>query len=60
MALGPGARRSGRPMRDVDYDPRAESAYECFTCGTLVIAETNPGECQDCGSDLRNRRTPIE
>ena len=47
-------------MRDVEYDPRDESAYECFSCGTIVIAETNPGSCDDCGSPMRNRLMPIE
>ena len=47
-------------MRDVSYDPAEESAYECFNCGTVVIAEQNPGTCDDCGSAMRNRQTPIE
>lgn len=47
-------------MRDVDYEPNEKSAYECFSCGTLIVAESNPGECNDCGSDLRNRKTPLE
>lgn len=47
-------------MRDVDYEPNEKSAYECFSCGTLIVAESNPGECKDCGSDLRNRKTPLE
>jgi rubrerythrin len=47
-------------MRDVEYDPKEESAYECFSCGTIVIAETNPGSCDDCGSEMRNRLMPIE
>jgi rubrerythrin len=47
-------------MRDVAYDPTEESPYECFTCGTVVVAGTNPGTCDDCGSPMRNRLTPIE
>jgi rubrerythrin len=47
-------------MRDVEYDPKEESAYECFSCGTIVIAETNPGSCDDCGNEMRNRLMPIE
>lgn len=47
-------------MRDIDIDPNAASAYECFECGTIVVAETNPGRCEDCGGELRNRQTPIE
>lgn len=47
-------------MRDVEYDPSEERAYECFECGTIVRAEDNPMECPNCGGDLRNRQTPIE
>ncbi|WP_248910305.1 rubrerythrin-like domain-containing protein [Halocatena marina] len=47
-------------MRDVDYDPTAETPYECFNCGTIVIKESNPGRCPDCSSPMRNRSTPIE
>ncbi|RQG90085.1 rubrerythrin-like domain-containing protein [Natrarchaeobius halalkaliphilus] len=46
-------------MKDVQLDPEAESAYECFSCGTVVHA-TAPGSCPKCGADMRNRRTPIE
>lgn len=47
-------------MRDVSYDPAADIVYECFDCGTVVLAETHPGNCDDCGSPMRNRQTPIE
>lgn len=47
-------------MRDISYDPSAKTAYECFDCGTIVVAESRPGACDDCGSALRNRLTPIE
>lgn len=47
-------------MRDVDLNSDAESTYECFSCGTIVTAETNPGVCDNCGSPIRNRMTPIE
>jgi rubrerythrin len=47
-------------MRDVDQRSEAETAYECFGCGTIVRAADNPGECPDCGDPMRNRRTPIE
>nr|WP_231990860.1 rubrerythrin-like domain-containing protein [Natronobacterium gregoryi] len=47
-------------MRDVEYDPGAESTYECFECGTIVTAATNPGECPNCGGDVRHRQTAIE
>jgi rRNA maturation endonuclease Nob1 len=47
-------------MRDVDHDSDVESVYECFGCGTVVTAEANPGRCEHCGSDMRNRLMPIE
>ncbi|WP_154660548.1 rubrerythrin-like domain-containing protein [Halopiger goleimassiliensis] len=46
-------------MRDVEPDPETESTYECFGCGTVVVA-TAPRRCPDCGADMRNRATPIE
>ncbi|MFC6962448.1 rubrerythrin-like domain-containing protein [Halocatena marina] len=47
-------------MRDVSYDPNSKSAYECFNCGTIVRAESNPGTCDNCGSAMRNRLIPLE
>jgi len=46
-------------MRDVTQDA-AETAYECFECGNIVLADANPGSCPDCAGVLRNRQTPIE
>jgi rubrerythrin len=47
-------------MRDVAQNTDAESPYECFECGSIVVAENNPGSCPDCAGSMRNRRTPIE
>ncbi|CDK39052.1 uncharacterized protein BN903_35 [Halorubrum sp. AJ67] len=47
-------------MRDVDQTLGEESAYECFECGNVVVAEDNPGSCPDCAGEMRNRRVPIE
>ena len=47
-------------MRDIDQDPEGETPYECFGCGNVIVAEDNPGNCPDCGTAMRNRRTPIE
>ncbi len=47
-------------MRDVEQDPDDESAYECFECGTIAIAEANPQRCAECGGRMRNRGMPIE
>nr|WP_247420939.1 rubrerythrin-like domain-containing protein [Halomarina salina] len=47
-------------MRDIEYDPREESAYECFECGTIVRVEDYPESCPDCGGSMRNRQTTFE
>ncbi|KPN32019.1 hypothetical protein SY89_02776 [Halolamina pelagica] len=47
-------------MRDVDQNPEEETPYECFQCGSVIVAENNPGKCPDCAGAMRNRRTPIE
>ncbi|MFC7228632.1 rubrerythrin-like domain-containing protein [Salinirubellus salinus] len=47
-------------MIDVTADPDGETPYECFQCGQIIVAETPPGRCPDCGGEIRNRRTPIE
>lgn len=44
--------------RDVSYDGDAE--YECLNCGETITQDTYPGTCPECGSSLRNRRTPLE
>ena len=47
-------------MRDIEYDPQEESPYECFDCGTILVAERHPLRCPDCNGTMRNRRTPLE
>ena len=46
-------------FQDVQYDPTEEGEYECFECGTVITAES-PGQCPNCGGEMRNRRTTIE
>jgi rubrerythrin len=47
-------------MRDIEQTPDEETTYECFECGGIVLAESNPETCPDCGGAMRNRQTPIE
>ncbi|WP_254546458.1 rubrerythrin-like domain-containing protein [Halomarina pelagica] len=47
-------------MRDVKIAPDEERPYECFECGSILIAESNPGQCPDCGGPMRNRQMPLE
>ena len=47
-------------MWDVEANRRDESDYECFACGVIVTDSTHPGECPECGGNVRNRSTPLE
>jgi rubrerythrin len=47
-------------VRDVGYDPDTASEYECLDCGELLVAESHPGSCPQCGSTPRNRSMPCE
>jgi len=47
-------------MSDVPVDAPAESPYECFSCGNIELAETQPVSCPDCAGEMRNRSTPLE
>ncbi|MFC4358409.1 rubrerythrin-like domain-containing protein [Halobium salinum] len=47
-------------MRDIEYDPTTETAYECLNCGTVISVSTSPGRCPDCDGSLRNREMPFE
>ena len=47
-------------MKDVDPEPETETAYECFECGNIVIADVTPDRCADCGGPMRNRQMPLE
>ncbi len=49
-----------RVMRDLDQDTAEERTYECFECGTVVSAASPPGECPECGGQMRNREMPLE
>lgn len=47
-------------MKDADIDPTAEHEYECFDCGNIRVATSDPGPCPECGGEMRNRQTPLE
>lgn len=47
--------------QDIEDDTsNIASKYECLECGTIVEAETHPGECSDCGGDFQNRAKSLE
>ncbi|ELZ00944.1 rubrerythrin-like domain-containing protein [Natrialba asiatica] len=47
--------------QDIEDDTsEMTSEYECLQCGRIVEAETNPGECEECGGDFQNRAKSIE
>lgn len=45
---------------DVEYDAAADYEYECLSCGTVVTADSHPGDCPDCDATYRNRNVPLE
>jgi rubrerythrin len=47
-------------MRDAEQDHDTATPYECFECGNVVLAESHPENCPNCGGAMRNRGTPIE
>ena len=47
-------------MKDAEIDPESESTYECFDCGELIVAETAPSQCPNCGGAIRNRQATAE
>ncbi|MBV0925996.1 rubrerythrin-like domain-containing protein [Halomicroarcula limicola] len=47
-------------MRDVNPKSDEETPYECFECGSIIVAENDPGQCPDCGGPMRNRLTALE
>ncbi|WP_106388673.1 rubrerythrin-like domain-containing protein [Halorubrum aethiopicum] len=47
-------------MIDIDPESDEETPYECFECGTIIIAENSPGQCPDCSGSMRNRRMSLE
>jgi rubrerythrin len=47
-------------MNDIDAKPDGKTPYECFDCGTIIVAETTPSQCPDCGGPMRNRQFPLE
>ncbi|QLG63657.1 rubrerythrin-like domain-containing protein [Halorarum salinum] len=47
-------------MFDVPTDEGVESAYECLQCGTIVTADSHPGQCPDCGAEMQNRAMSLE
>ncbi|WP_128476083.1 rubrerythrin-like domain-containing protein [Halorussus pelagicus] len=46
--------------RDPEYDADEDYEYECLHCGATVSASSHPGDCDDCGRSMRNRRMPYE
>lgn len=43
-----------------DVPQTDESEYECLECGATYEADSYPCECEECGTLLRNRHTPME
>jgi len=47
-------------MKDVELESDEKTPYECFECGSIIIAEDARGQCPDCGGPMRNRYMPFE
>ena len=46
--------------RDVEYDPDIDYEYECMGCSATLRAANHPGDCPECGTEMRNRQMPYE
>lgn len=47
-------------MRDKTYDTERERTYECYECGETLETSDPPGECPECGGEMRNYKIPLE
>jgi len=47
-------------MMEPEHASDEVDEYECFNCGEIVVAASNPGSCPECAAGMRNRRYPIE
>lgn len=48
-------------MYDIPTDTITPSEYECLYCGSIVTADTHPGDCLDCGDGgFQNRAMSLE
>ncbi|WP_436924125.1 rubrerythrin-like domain-containing protein [Halosimplex amylolyticum] len=45
---------------DLPADPATPSTYECLVCGTIVEAESHPGDCTECDGEFQNRAMSLE
>ncbi|PSQ05557.1 hypothetical protein BRC97_08870 [Halobacteriales archaeon QS_6_71_20] len=42
------------PANDIDPYSSSEGLFECVGCGSRQRAASRPGECPDCGGEVRN------
>ncbi|QKY17738.1 rubrerythrin-like domain-containing protein [Halorubrum sp. CBA1229] len=42
------------------YEYDSANTYECEVCGGRTRADRSPGDCPECGGDLRNISTSRE
>ena len=47
-------------MHDIADDPDRQSTYECLQCGTIVVADSHPGDCEGCGGVMQDRAKSLE
>jgi hypothetical protein len=47
-------------MIEPAYEIREAYEYECFDCGEMVMAVSNPGSCPEWGTSMRDRPYPVK
>lgn len=47
-------------MHDLADDPDEKKEYECLRCGELILAESHPGTCPECGAGVQGRKKSLE
>lgn len=47
-------------MHDLPEEPDVKNRYECLQCGELLLAETHPLDCPECGSVMQGLKNSLE
>lgn len=48
------------PPKEDPYENDPPYTYECVDCGHRTEAESRPGNCPECGGEMRNISKPSE
>lgn len=47
-------------MHDLPEDPDEKNRYECLQCGEIILAESHPIECTECGGGVQSQKKSLE